>query len=202
MAFTFFFRDVQTLRLVEEKVIPPLAGRKAIHIWDAGCAMGPEPYSLAIILREGMGQFAFRKIQIHATDMDPDGRFESIVREGIYPYEQVKRIPEEIRAKYFSPAEKSETVKISDEVKLRVTFQQHDLLTLKPPMQGKVNLVVCKNVLLHFNDQQRADVLRMFHDALEPGGHLVTEQTQELPTSVSSLFERVVEHTRLYRKAG
>ena len=54
MAFTYFFRDVQTLELVRDHVLPFLKTRRYINIWDAGCAMGPEPYTLAIILRESM----------------------------------------------------------------------------------------------------------------------------------------------------
>jgi len=52
MAFTYFFRDMQTLEMIRDYVLPALRMRRYIHIWDAGCAMGPEPYSLAIILRE------------------------------------------------------------------------------------------------------------------------------------------------------
>jgi chemotaxis protein methyltransferase CheR len=48
MAFTFFFRDEQTLELAIQDALPSLIGRGFIHVWDAGCAHGPEPYTLAI----------------------------------------------------------------------------------------------------------------------------------------------------------
>ena len=54
MAFTYFFRDLQTLELITKHVLPVLQGARYINIWDAGCAHGPEPYSLAILLRENM----------------------------------------------------------------------------------------------------------------------------------------------------
>ncbi|MBW2018210.1 MAG: chemotaxis protein CheR, partial [Deltaproteobacteria bacterium] len=61
MAFTYFFRDLQTLECIRDYVLPFLRSRRYIRIWDAGCAMGPEPYSLAIIFRENMGA-TFRNV--------------------------------------------------------------------------------------------------------------------------------------------
>jgi hypothetical protein len=52
VAFTFFFRDAQTLELLIEQSLPTLCGQAFIRIWDAGCAHGPEPYTLAMLLRE------------------------------------------------------------------------------------------------------------------------------------------------------
>ena len=93
MAFTFFFRDKQTLDLIVEHVLPDLKRHMYINIWDAGCAMGPEPYSLAIMLRENMGPFLFRNVHIYATDIDDSDEFGQIMARGIYPEERVKRIP-------------------------------------------------------------------------------------------------------------
>ena len=59
MAFTFFFRDMHTIDHMAKILIPEVSGRSRIRIWDAGCAMGPEPYTLAMILAEAMGQFSF-----------------------------------------------------------------------------------------------------------------------------------------------
>ena len=55
MAFTYFFRDFQTLDMIREYVLPVIGSRRYINIWSAGCAMGQEPYTIAIILRENMG---------------------------------------------------------------------------------------------------------------------------------------------------
>jgi chemotaxis methyl-accepting protein methylase len=60
MAFTFFFRNAQTLELAIDRALPDLCGRAFIHVWDAGCANGAEPYTLAILLRERMSDFVFR----------------------------------------------------------------------------------------------------------------------------------------------
>ena len=105
MAFTYFFRDMHTLEMIRDHVVPILRTRRYIHIWDAGCAMGPEPYSLAMMLRENMGPMIFRNVKIHATDIDNSNLFDDIIREGVYPEEQLKRIPRDIFKKYFEQSE-------------------------------------------------------------------------------------------------
>ena len=132
MAFTYFFRDLQTLDMIRRYVLPSLRTRRYIHIWDAGCAMGPEPYSLAIILKENMGNMIFRNVKIHATDIDESGNFGDIIKKGLYPEEQVKRIPKEIFSKYFGKDGKPGVFKISEEIRKSVSFQRHDLIKVAP----------------------------------------------------------------------
>lgn len=199
MAFTYFFRDMHTLEVIRDQVVPYLRTRRYIHIWDAGCAMGPEPYSIAIMLRENMGPMIFRNVHIHATDVDSSNLFGEIIRQGIYPEEQVKRIPQEIFAKYFAPAPDSDQYALVEEIRKRVVFQQHNLLSFQP-IRSDLLLIVCKNVLLHFQPEDRIAVIRMFHAALEDGGFFVTEQTQKLPKEIEGLFEPVVSNAQLFRK--
>lgn len=199
MAFTFFFRDKQTLELIAQHVIPDLKRRMYINIWDAGCAMGPEPYSLAITLRENMGPFLFRNVRIYATDIDESGEFGAIINRGLYPAERVKRIPPDLFQKYFSTNGRPGYYEISQEMKKAVQFQQHDLLSCKP-VREEFGLILCKNVLLHFQSQQRVEVIRMFHRALAEDGYLVIEQTQKLPAEVEPLFRRVTGAGQIFQK--
>jgi len=199
MAFTYFFRDMQTLEMIRDYVLPALRSSRYINIWDAGCAMGPEPYSLSIVLRENMGKMIFRNVKIHATDIDGSNLFEKIIRDGEYPGEQVRRIPKEIFAKYFSPNGKPDHFIIADEIRKSVEYQKHDLLTLKP-VRNNFGLIVCKNVLLHFKEAERINVIRMFHGALSEGGFLAVEQTQKIPEKLKDLFEPVAANVQLFRK--
>ena len=75
LAFTFFFRDQQVLERVVEHLLPSLAGRSHPRIWDAGAAMGQEPYTLSIMLAERMNHFAFNNLRIDATDVESTGQF-------------------------------------------------------------------------------------------------------------------------------
>ena len=152
MAFTYFFRDKQILDLVAQYVIPDLKTRMYLNVWDAGCAMGPEPYSIAIMFRENMGHFLFRNVRIYATDIDESGQFGQTIERGVFPETMVKRIPPDIFDKYFAPVArpngKEGHFEISDELKRAIRFQRHDLLSLKP-VREEFGLIVCKNVLLH-----------------------------------------------------
>ena len=78
-----------------------------------------------------------------------------------------------------------------DTIRRPVAFQRHDLLSFQEIGHG-YSLVLCKNVLLHFQPSERIEVLRMFHRALAPGGFFATEQTQEMPPELAALFQRVI----------
>ncbi len=198
MAFTFFFRDTQTLELIVEHAIPTLKQNMYIRIWDAGCAMGPEPYSIAIILRENMGRFLFRNVRISASDID-ESNFGEIITHAAYPKTELGRIPPEILERYFEPDALPDHLHLSDEIRNAVHFEQHNLLSLKP-IRTDFGLIVCKNVLLHFTPQERVDVIKMFHGALIDGGYFVTEQTQKLPPETEPLFRQVTQAAQLYQK--
>ncbi len=200
MAFTFFFRDTHTLEHAAKILAEEVAGRSRIKIWDAGCAMGPEPYTLAIILAEYMGKFSYKNVIIDATDIDEQDQFGIIINNGVYTEEETKRIPEEIFNKYFDKCEdKPGFVKINELIKSKIKFQKHDLLTLKT-IGNSYSLIVCKNVLLHFQPKERIEVIKMFYDSLESGGLFVTEQTQKMPDELKHLFEQVVPDAQLFRK--
>jgi chemotaxis protein methyltransferase CheR len=161
--------------------------------------MGQEPYTLAILFAERMGHFAFDNLRIDATDVESTGHFARVIEAGLYPQDELTRLPEGILDKYFEPNGKPGHFRVIDRIRQRVAFQQHDLLSYQEVGQGYL-LVVCKNVLLHFQPPERIEVLRMFHRALGPGGLLATEQTQEMPPELAPLFERVIPDGQLFRK--
>lgn len=200
MAFTFFFRDEQILSLAIDNFIPFSIGRKNARILNAGCAMGMETYSFAILLAEKMSKFALRNIEIKAIDIDDENvDFGKTVREGIYHKDFLKRIPTELFDKYFKPTENPDYYIVSQDLINLIDFEKYDLLTLKP-LRYDFSLVICKNVLLHFNYKQRIDVISMYHDMLLPGGLLVMENTQNMPKELAHKFEKIVDFGQLYKK--
>jgi chemotaxis protein methyltransferase CheR len=80
-----------------------------------------------------------------------------------------------------------------------VEFHRHDLLTYNPVATG-VRLIVCKNVLLHFTDEERVRVLTMFHNALSDDGVLLHEHTQKMPPELDGMFEQVFTDAQIFRK--
>lgn len=199
VAFTFFFRDQHILERVVDHCLPTLAGRNHPRIWDAGVAMGQEPYTVSILFAERMGHFAFNNLRIEATDVESTGQFAQVIEEAVYPREELSRLPEGILEKYFEPGDKAGCLRVIDKVRSRVAYQWHDLLSFKEIGHGYA-LVLCKNVLLHFQPAERVEVLKMFHRALAPGGLFASEQTQEMPAELASMFEQVIPDGQLFRK--
>jgi chemotaxis protein methyltransferase CheR len=200
MAFTYFFRDYQTLDMIREYVLPVIGSRRFINVWSAGCAMGQEPYTIAIILRENMGPMLFRNVKIFCTDIDSSDLFRVIIEEGSYPKVELERIPPEIFQKYFFPdADRPGNYKIADEIRKRLEFQKMDLLKYEP-VHPNIGLIVCKNVLLHFSEEERIKVLKMFYHALDDGCFLINEQTQKMPAELDGYFEQVVSNAQVFRK--
>jgi len=199
MAFTYFFRDLQTLEAIRDFALSDLRTKQHIDIWDAGCAMGQEPYSLSMILSDSMGYMYFRNVRILATDIDESNRFEEIISKATYPEDLIQRIPKGIFDRHFNPGDEEGHYQLNEEIRKSVTFRKHDLLTLIPP-ENEFGLIMCKNVLLHFNDSQRLNVIEMFHEALAEGGYLALEQTQKLPTEAKHLFEPIVSNAQVFKK--
>jgi len=145
-----------------------------------------------------MSDYVFRNVRIHATDVDTS--FAAQVTSGVFAEQEVSRTPRDFRQKYFRPASTPGSVQIVPELQTKVTFAQHDLRSLRPVREG-LSMIVCKNVLLHFDESPRIQVLRMFRRALQPDGILVMENTQTLPALLAAGFQRLAPYAQVYRKA-
>jgi chemotaxis protein methyltransferase CheR len=110
-------------------------------------------------------------------------------------------LPPGIRDKYFIQSGDSDRYRLIEEIRSAIIFSQHDLLTLEP-FGKNFSLVVCKNVLLHFNEEQRCRVLRMLHGAMRADGVLVMEHTQKIPAALDGLFQPMLCHAQVFAKAA
>ena len=199
MGFTFFYRDRHTLEQLVNQMVIGSNKDYPFKVWDAGCSNGAEPYTFAMILKEKIGKEWFSKIKIIATDIDEYSNFEKIIPAGIYPKSDLERMPEEIFHKYFIKYDDFNRYIIIDEIKSKIQYIKHNLLSLEP-VEINFDVIICKNVLLHFSNQERIDVFKMFHKVLNKNGLLATEQTQELPVELADLFEKVIPNANIYKK--
>ena len=201
MAYTSFFRDTDALNAIGDLVAPAVSHWRSIRVWDAGCASGEEPYTLAILFASKLRPFPFRNLDILATDYEESSfpQFAEAIRLARYSRKDIFWVPETFREQHFLPTDDPEVFQLCDEIREKVRYLQHDLLTLEPPETGQ-SLIVCKNVLMHFTPEDQVKVLEMFHRCLVPGGFLALDGNQELPAGFEDRFLRVAEGAPLFRK--
>ena len=203
MAYTSFFRDSDALGAIEKIVIPSLSHHRQIPIWDAGCATGEEPFTLAMLFASNMGPFSFRGLDILATDHEESSfpQFADHIKKAVYGRKDIVWVPEGLRSAYFLPTDDPELFQLSADIREKVRYLQHDLITLVPPEMGK-SLIVCKNVLMHFTPDQQAAVLEMFWKTLSPHGYLALDGNQALAPELAGRFDRVEASLPLFKKKG
>ncbi len=150
-----------------------------------------------MLLREQMTDRVFQNVRICATDVDRGCGPQ--IAAAIYAKHEIERIPRAIRQRYFQPIGAPGYLQVVDEIRERVSFAWHDLLSFEPP-RSDFSLIACKNVLADFDQSDRCQAFRMFHRALLPGGFLATEHTQEMPEGVEPLFEPISRYAQVYRR--
>lgn len=198
MAFTFFFRDRHTLEHLTRMLVGNIGQISSLKIWDAGCAMGQEPYTMSIMLAEELSEDEFAKIKIIATDLDENNTFGKIIKEGVYPYDQLSRLPDGIIDKYFKKID-DDNYKLIDKIINSLEFHKQDLLQYVP-IDDNFDAIICKNVLLHFNHNQQMKVFEMYYNSLKKGGYLTLEQTQSIPVEMLSKFDKVLSDANIFQK--
>jgi two-component system CheB/CheR fusion protein len=181
---TAFFRDEPAWEYLAHEILPRiLAGKMPddpVRVWSAGCASGQEPYTLAILLAEALGPEAFRRrVKIFATDVDEDALAHA--RQAAYAEKELYAIPPALRDKYFEPA--GGRLLVRPEFRREVIFGRHDLVQDAPI--SRLDLLVCRNVLMYFNAETQSKILARLHFALGEGGHLFLGRAEMLITHTS-----------------
>lgn len=188
-----FFRDPQKFEQLRTKILPELArGGSLLRVWSAGCSIGAEPYSLAMLLDDaGLG----RRAQILATDID--ARPLARARRGdSYLPSEVRNVSPEYLRRYFTVHDGRYAV--IPRIRQQVQFRQHDLLS--DPFERNFDLIVCRNVVIYFTEAAKEQLYQKFWDALRPGGYLFIGGTEVLSRAKELGFEPVL--TAFYRKVN
>lgn len=188
---TQFFRDPPAWRAIEDHVIPLLAKRsrtgRPIRIWCAGCASGEEAYSIAILLAESIAERSL--VRITATDVDSDAL--SSAAQGVFDATHLDGVDALRRERFFHPEGRG--YRVSKDLQQLVDFRTHDLTRDEPP--GQFDLIICRNVLIYFDDELQARTLGKFHEALIGPRVLFLGRSEANPKQ----FAGVVPATKLLR---
>ena len=157
-----FYRNPDQWKLLDKDVFPLLLSKsKSLKIWSAACSTGDEPYSLVMALSRHL---PLSSIRIIATDIDK--QVLDTARMGLYNEKSIAGVPEEFKKKYFTKVGNS--YQISNEIKSRVEFKEHNLL--KDIYPSDCQMIVCRNVLIYFTEEAKDEVFTKFQKALPSGG--------------------------------
>ena len=194
---TQFFRDAETFAHIEKEVIPQLFAGKGtgdrIRVWSVGCATGEEAYSLAILLLEEAGRVEEPpEIEVFASDLHDNslGR----AREGLYPDTIEGYVSPERLRRFF--VKEDSVYRVRKEVREIVVFATHNLL--KDPPFSRLDLIVCRNLLIYLQRDTQDKVVELFHYALKPGGLLWLGSAETIDRT--ALFEAESKGHCLYRR--
>ena len=142
-----------------------------LRVWSAGCASGEEPYTIAVLLLDTLGDGAGKRARIDATDIDRLGLERT--QQAKYPEAAFSEMPVSLRRRYFR--EDQPLALVRDLVDIRA----HDLMREAPP-HPPYELIVCRNVVIYFERQAQERLFRVFVDALVPGGVLLLGKVETL----------------------
>lgn len=180
-----FFRDPLKFKFLKESILPELLRRKKrMRFWSAGCSLGHEPYTLAIILKEISDSSAYNTIL--ATDID-NAALAHAKAGGPYDEKDLKNIPTYLRHRYFS--ERTNGAYVNPTLKQNMAFRYHNLIA--DSFMGKFDLIICRNVVIYFTKTVKETLYKNFYEALRPGGILFLGSTEVLPKAQDLGFELI-----------
>lgn len=193
---TRFFREPESFAALSERVFPELLAEtpagEAIRVWVPGCSTGEEPYSIAMILREHLnGKEGNRPVQIFATDVS--NLAVERARRGLYPEAIEADVSPERLRRFFSRTDGA--YRVSQEVRDMCVFARQDV-TRDPPF-SRLNLIVCRNLLIYLGAPLQKKVAGVFHYALRPNGYLMLGAAETL--SDGSPFSVIDKKHRIFR---
>jgi chemotaxis protein methyltransferase CheR len=193
---TSMFRDPDFFQAIRQNILPLLRQLPSIRIWHAGCSTGEEAYSMAIMLRE---EGLERKATIYATDIN--SRSLERARSGIFPIERMQLYTHNYLrsggkfpfSEYYSITDGN--VRFDPSLKGRIVFAHHNLAT--DHSFNDFHVIVCRNVLIYFNQPLQQRVLQLFRESLVEGGTLALGSKEAVLEQ--EVWEKFDNANRIYR---
>jgi chemotaxis protein methyltransferase CheR len=184
---TDFYRENAHFEFLVETALPLLISviknshkNPFMQFWSAGCSTGEEPYTLAIILNEYFARFRDFQFQIHASDISTDVLKKAAL--GIFEYEKIDVIPEQLKIKYLLKSKDPEKkiVRFVSEIRRQINFSRINLMDQNYDMPDLLDVVFCRNVLIYFDKQTQEAVIRKLAGKMKTGGYLFLGHSESI----------------------
>ncbi len=207
---TELFRDPDIWITLKYRILPKFKKNKSIFIWHAGCSSGQEIYSMLILLNE-LG--LFEKAKVFASDINTQmlenakkgqykyrfnlgylDNFDKVVKENPYNYDEYKDVP---YSQYFDIDKAKDTIIMKKFLRDKPVYRKHDLVNDGNIFYSKFDIILCRNVIIYFNNKLQNSVIELFSNNLYRNGYLVLGAHESILGPVSNNFERT---KGLYKK--
>ena len=197
---TEMYRDPEFWKQLRTGILPELEQYNNVRIWHAGCSSGEEPVSMAILLHE-LGLFS--RAKIYATDINRTVLKRSA--EVCYRIKDFKQAKENYIASggtgdfdsYFTFSE--EFFYLRNDLRTAFYFKLHNLVKDEP--FTKVDLILCRNVMIYFNTALQSRAVRIFAESLFKGGHLAIGEKENIALlEEMKFFTQKNANKRIYKR--
>jgi chemotaxis protein methyltransferase CheR len=198
---TFFFRDKVPFDHLKQTILPEVlaarASRRSLRIWCAASSTGQEPYSIAMCLKEISSQIAGWRVEILATDLS-QGVLEKS-RAGIFSQFEVQRgLPIQMLVKHFTQT--GELWQLNADIRGMVQHRQLNLLQDFTHL-GMFDVIFCRNVLIYFDQETKANIFGRLARMVEPDGYLLLGAAETV-VGLTDAFKPYPERRGLYRPSN
>lgn len=187
---TYFYRERNQLDAFAEEILPEMAqrnsGKKSLRIWSAGCSTGEEPYTLAILCSEsGLFDDSWQ-VDIIGTDISQ--RVLKTARKAVFSQSSFRATDGEAIDRYFDRTEDGK-YSLDDSIRNMVHFGHLNLMDEK--MMGLIrecDIIMCRNVIIYFDQNAKARAINSFYRKLVPGGYLLLGHSESL-MNITTVFK-------------
>ena len=197
---TSMFRDPGFYRALRFEVIPHLRQRPFLRIWHAGCSTGEEVFSLAILLRE---EGLTKHCRIYATDINADVLDKA--KQGVFPLPSLREYSRNYIAAGGSQAfsdyyrAQYDHVLFDRALTSNIVFSQHNLVSDGP--FNRFDVILCRNVIIYFNQQLADQVHHLLYESLVPAGYLCLGNSEMIQfTPYESCYHAFHTEHRIYQR--
>ncbi len=196
-----FYRDRDSFRELERALAARLAGKRAaepIRVWVPACASGEEPYTLAMMICELLGEYRRdHPVRIVGTDLNPEAL--DLARAGVYRLTACTEMDPAVRERHLES--RGQHVAVRPWLREMVTFEERDVLTGPPAiLDGPLDLVSCRNLLIYLKSPLQDRLIAIFHRALAPEGLLFIGNAESIGVAGNALFAPGDHYHRLFRR--
>jgi chemotaxis protein methyltransferase CheR len=179
---TDFFREAKHFEILEDQLPRILSenlsqGRRQLRVWCAAASTGQEPYTIAITLQKSVPELNQWDLKFLASDIDT--QVLKRAASGVYSKPEMAGLSNVQIETHFSRAnDGSEYWKASSQLRDMISFAQFNLMTDPFPFQHRFDIIFCRNVLIYFDRETSAGVVKRLSSALRPGGLLFIGHTE------------------------